>query len=71
MLSTCTEPSCKTIVFGSGPCLEHEQRPTRTFVRGRPFIRPWIEGGVDAVQLAADARTRLSDGASAIALTRS
>ena len=36
MLTTCSEPGCATIVMG-GRCLEHERRPKRTFVRGRPF----------------------------------
>jgi hypothetical protein len=36
MLTTCSEPGCATIVMG-GRCLEHERRPRRTFVRGRPF----------------------------------
>jgi len=36
MLKTCSEPGCATIVMG-GRCLEHERRPKRTFVRGRPF----------------------------------
>jgi hypothetical protein len=36
MLTTCSEPGCATIVMG-GRCLEHERRPRRVFVRGRPF----------------------------------
>jgi hypothetical protein len=36
MLTTCSEPGCATLVMG-GRCLEHERRPTRIFVRGRPF----------------------------------
>lgn len=36
MLTTCSEPGCATIVMG-GRCLEHQRRPSRAFVRGRPF----------------------------------
>jgi hypothetical protein len=36
MLMTCSEPGCATLVMG-GRCLEHERRPVRAFVRGRPF----------------------------------
>jgi hypothetical protein len=36
MLTTCSEPGCATLVLG-GRCVEHERRPTRSFVRGRPF----------------------------------
>jgi hypothetical protein len=36
MLTTCSEPGCVTLVMG-GRCLEHERRPTRAFVRGRPY----------------------------------
>lgn len=36
MLTTCSEPGCATLVMG-GRCLEHERRPSRSFVRGRPF----------------------------------
>jgi hypothetical protein len=36
MLTTCNEPGCPTLVMG-GRCIEHERRPTRIFVRGRPF----------------------------------
>jgi hypothetical protein len=36
MLTTCSEPGCATLVMG-GRCLEHERRPVRAFVRGRPF----------------------------------
>ena len=37
MLTICSEPGCSTIVMG-GRCLEHERRPIREFVRGRPLI---------------------------------
>ena len=37
MLTICSEPGCSTLVMG-GRCLEHERRPTRVFVRGRPLI---------------------------------
>ena len=36
MLTTCSEPGCETLVMG-GRCLEHESRPARAFVRGRPY----------------------------------
>jgi hypothetical protein len=36
MLTTCSEPGCATLVMG-GRCIEHERRPTRVFVRGRPL----------------------------------
>jgi hypothetical protein len=37
MLTTCSEPGCETLVMG-GRCLEHDQRPARVFVRGRPLV---------------------------------
>jgi hypothetical protein len=37
MLTICSEPGCSTLVMG-GRCLEHERRPIREFVRGRPLI---------------------------------
>jgi hypothetical protein len=37
MLTTCSEPGCATLVMG-GRCIEHEQVPTRVFVRGRPLV---------------------------------
>jgi hypothetical protein len=37
MLTTCSEPGCVTLVLG-GRCIEHEQVPTRVFVRGRPLV---------------------------------
>jgi hypothetical protein len=39
MLSVCTEPGCNTYVLGVGPCLAHERRAEREFVRGRPYVR--------------------------------
>ena len=36
MLTMCSEPGCATLVMG-GRCLEHERRPNRSFIRGRPF----------------------------------
>jgi hypothetical protein len=40
MLATCTEPGCRTLVFGGGACLAHDHRQMREFVRGRPFVQP-------------------------------
>ena len=37
MLTICSEPGCSTLVMG-GRCVEHERRPTRVFVRGRPLL---------------------------------
>jgi hypothetical protein len=37
MLTTCSEPGCATLVMG-GRCIEHDQVPTRVFVRGRPLV---------------------------------
>lgn len=53
MLSLCSEPGCTTIVFGVGPCLVHERRAAREFIRGRPYARK-----------VADARARLTRTAS-------
>ena len=39
MLTTCSEPGCATLVMG-GRCIEHDEIPTRVFVRGRPLVRP-------------------------------
>jgi hypothetical protein len=52
MLSVCTEPGCTTLVFGIGPCLVHERRAAREFVRGRPYLRK-----------AAESRARLASAA--------
>jgi hypothetical protein len=71
MLSTCTEPGCKTLVFGSGACLVHEPRQSREFVRGRPFARPPMANGTSLAPGATSARTRFLDQSQAIALTRS
>jgi hypothetical protein len=38
LLTTCAEPDCQTLVLG-GWCVEHDRRPPRVFVRGRPYVR--------------------------------
>jgi hypothetical protein len=40
----CAWPGCETLVVG-GFCLEHEVRPKRVFVRGRPFSAPGAATG--------------------------
>jgi hypothetical protein len=38
MLSVCSEPGCRTVVFGSGTCVEHDAVPIvdrRVLVRQR------------------------------------
>jgi hypothetical protein len=40
----CAWPGCETLVVG-GFCLEHEVRPKRVFVRGRPFSGPGAKAG--------------------------
>jgi hypothetical protein len=56
MLTICSEPGCSTLVMG-GRCLEHERRPVREFVRGRPLVTataPQTEAyGFDVATLAA------------------
>jgi hypothetical protein len=54
MLTTCSEPGCATLVMG-GRCLEHERRPTRVFVRGRPLVgapRTAVMGYAEATPIA-------------------
>lgn len=65
MLRTCQEPGCTTIVMG-GRCLEHERRPTRVFVRGRPFVSDDADSapsGVGVMTLAGTRATPAPDSA--------
>jgi hypothetical protein len=56
MLSTCTEPGCRTLVYGIGFCLAHERPSRQVFVRGRPFQR----AGADESDRSPSAGRRLS-----------
>jgi hypothetical protein len=56
MLTTCSEPGCATLVMG-GRCLEHERRPSRVFVRGRP-----VTGGLNTDATGYGVAKRASDG---------
>jgi hypothetical protein len=38
IVTKCTAPGCETLTMGP-LCVEHDLPVTRTFVRGRPFVR--------------------------------
>jgi len=38
ILRTCADPGCSTLCMGFF-CIAHDRKETRTFVRGRPFLR--------------------------------
>ena len=42
MVTRCTALGCETLTMGPF-CVEHDSPVERSFVRGRPFIRPDIE----------------------------
>jgi hypothetical protein len=42
IVTQCTAPGCETLTMGP-LCVEHDIRVERTFVRGRPFVRPGVE----------------------------
>jgi hypothetical protein len=38
IVTQCEVPGCETMTMGP-VCVEHEHRPMRVFVRGRPFLK--------------------------------
>ena len=45
MLHACVHPGCGLLTFGR-LCVRHDTPVTRTFVRGRPFLRTTTSGSL-------------------------